>query len=323
MDRRLRRRLVFAAIHLLATSKFSKHRRSRRSKLHVDVPIALLLRRSNRTACYPSGMKSTLLLLGFGQVGKAVARAALGAEKIYATTRNPNRLFELIENKVDPIIMPMPSAEVIEPLTIGSDILVSLPPDGTTDAILAAGCHHARSIVYVSTTSVYGSHTSVDEKTDVDANSPSSEERLRAEEIWRSIGATVIRPPGIYGPANGLHVRLRAGTYKMPGKGTNVLSRIHVDDLAQLILAVFQKNIHGETFVVGDTEPTPLCDVVGWLCKQLNLPLPESAPPDAIPSTLRANRSVDSSFALQKLGVTLKYPDFKAGFGSLLSTESK
>ena len=49
----------------------------------------------------------------------------------------------------------------------------------------------------------------------------------------------------------------------------------------------------GETFVVGDLEPCRQIEMVSWLCEQLALPLPPSAPLEAVHETLRRNRRID------------------------------
>ncbi len=260
-----------------------------------------------------------LVLLGVGTAGWAVATLLKDKAQIVGTTRQPGKLFAFVENGIDPIVMPWPSAEVIEPLTPGAEVLVSFPPDGTTDAILAPGCRSARSIIYISSTGVYGKTSGrID-----DASEPIVDEtsklRLEAEDIWRSIGATVLRAPAIYGPETGLHVRLREGKFAIPGDGSGLVSRIHVEDLARIADAVFQQGIRNETFVVGDLQPASHKEVVEWLCAKYNFPMPPYAPLGEVTAHLRSSRSVDSSRVLKTLGLELKYPTYKEGFAAFLS----
>ena len=72
----------------------------------------------------------------------------------------------------------------------------------------------------------------------------------------------------------------------------------------------------GETFVVGDLEPCRQRDMVAWLCERFDLPFPASAPLEEVHETLRRNRRVDASRALARLGVTLKYPNYRAAFAA-------
>jgi hypothetical protein len=57
--------------------------------------------------------------------------------------------------------------------------------------------------------------------------------------------------------------------------------------------------------------------MVDWLCQKLNLPFPASAPLSEVHETLRRNRRIDSSRALSRLGVSLKYPTYRDGLASL------
>jgi nucleoside-diphosphate-sugar epimerase len=260
-----------------------------------------------------------LVLLGVGMVARAVARAAESGRAVIGTTRSPARAGELARLGLEPYVVERLSADVVAPLAEGSDLLVSFPPDGATDAAVAPACGAARAIVYVSSTAVYGDRRgTVDDATPVDLSSPRAAARLEAEAAWRAVGAVVLRAPGIYGPESGLHVRLREGGYRLAGDGSNVISRIHVDDLAALALAALDRGRRGETYVVGDLAPVPQIEVVRWLVDRLGIPMPGSAPPEALHPTLRGSRAVDPSRALSDLGVTLRYPTYREGFAAAL-----
>jgi hypothetical protein len=279
-----------------------------------------------------------LLLLGVGNVGLAAARYARSAftatadpaaggssqRKIIGTTRDPKRIFDLFHENIEPVVMPWPSAEVIQPLAQNAHVLVSFPPDGKTDAILAPACLQAESIVYISSTTVYGKQEGVIlDTTAVEASDELAAPRIEAEKIWRAIGANVLRAPGIYGPQSGLHKRLLDGTYKLPGDGNRMSSRIHIDDLVQFIFALFASGKQGETYVVGDALPATHREVAAWLCNRMGVPAPAESPLDAVHHTLRGNRSIDASRALGDLNVKLKYPTYKEGYEACLQQPSE
>lgn len=266
--------------------------------------------------------KRNLLLLGVGMVGRAVFDAARETRHVIGVTRKPERLFEFVDLGIDPIVMPWPSAEVIAPLSHEADVLVSFPPDGETDAILAPACAHARCVVYISSTSVYGNQSgTIDNTTAVSADSEAAALRIQAEEIWRSVNATILRAPAIYGQNSGLHIRLQQGNFAIPGDGTGMVSRIHVEDLAQIILSVFDSGRRKETFVVGDLMPATHKEVVTWLCDQLKMPLPRFSPLEEVSAQLRSNRAIDATRTLEELGVRLKYPTYKEGFAALINCD--
>lgn len=194
--------------------------------------------------------------------------------------------------------------------------LVTFPPDNTCDVSLAPLLARARAVSYLSTTGVYQDLEGViDDSTSLPAKpSPKYADILATEALYRAVGAAVLRSPGIYGPDRGIHVRLRKGDFKLSGDGSGYGSRIHVEDLAELLLASAQAP--GETFVVGDLEPTRQRDMVSWLCQTHGLPFPPSAPLEEVHETLRRNRRVDGSRALRRLGVELRYPNYRVGFKS-------
>ena len=266
---------------------------------------------------------SHLLLLGCGQVAKEIIRQEKleqSPRRITATTRNPLRLFELVDLDIEPLILPLPYAAIIEPLAADADVVVSFPPDGTTDSILAPACAAARTIIYISSTSVYGKKSgTIDDTTPADIASEDCRARLQAESIWKEYGAIVLRAPGIYGPENGMHTRLKTGSFKLPDGGKNMVSRIHISDLVRIILAVIEKRtLTDSTYLVGDKQPCTLNEVASWLCEQMKLPLPESIPISEANPTLRANRQVDASRILEELKMNLEYPTYRDGYANLV-----
>lgn len=272
---------------------------------------------------YDARMRSTspLVLAGVGFVAEAVAAAAAG-RRIAGTTRNPLHADRLRRLGIEPIVLAPGADTALRKHLRDADVVVSFPPDGTTDAHVASLMDSARRIVYVSSTGVYGeTRGRIDNVTPAAPNDDTGRRRFDAEESWRRIGATVVRAPGIYGPDRGLHRSLHTGAYRLPGDGSGVISRIHVDDLAQVLLAALDADIVGRTFVVGDLHPAPQREVVEWLCERLGLAMPASIPLEQAPRTLRGSRSVDPSQTLFELGVSLRYPSYREGFNACANLE--
>lgn len=239
--------------------------------------------------------------------------AAARGEDVLATVRSEARLEDLRRRGTfrvtrDPVL------EVARQLVDASTrAVVCFPPDGVTDDALVRLLAPAASVAYVSSTGVYGDAGGViDDATPVPPPAGETQARLlAAEAAYRAVGATILRSPGIYGPDRGLHVRVTSGKHRLPGEGSGFGSRIHVDDLAELLLAC--DRVRGETFVVGDLEPARQRDVVAWICAEYGCPFPPSVPAEEVHETLRRDRRVDPSRALRMLGVTLRYPSFRAG----------
>ena len=268
-----------------------------------------------------------LLLLGVGTTALAViaqVREATPDRVMVGTTRRAARAAELAVLGLRPFVLGSGLAgEDVRALAVlarGADVLVSFPPDGTTDATLAPACADAAALAYISSTAVYGDRRGVvDARTPVEPRTPRAVARHDAEQVWRAVGAAVLRAPGIYGDDVGLFVRLARGDYRMPGDGSGIVSRIHAEDLAALALAALAPAHRGAAFVVGDREPAPHAAVVGWLCAHADLQLPASVPLAEAPETLRGSRAVNAADALHRLGVTLRYPTYREGFARAIA----
>jgi nucleoside-diphosphate-sugar epimerase len=233
-----------------------------------------------------------VLVLGLGYAGRAIARLA---EKRGLSTFGTHR-------RDGPF-----SAELLtKHLGPNTHVVVCFPPDGTTDAVVAP-IVSGHAITYLSSTAVYGDGVIDDTTPLVDTPGP----RRDAEKIWQAAGATILRCPAIYGSDRGIHVRIQRGEYEIGGDGGSFTSRIHVEDLAALVLAT--RDVRGETFVVGDAHPATQDEICRWVASKLGVPMPPHVPLDQVHPTLRGNRRVDGSRALRVLGVTLQYPTYREG----------
>lgn len=264
---------------------------------------------------------SELVLLGVGHVGRAIAGAAGQSRQIIGTTRHCHRLQELERYGVKPLYMSVPDPGMLAPICAQADVVVTFPPDGITDRLLAPALTQARRMIYISSTGVYGKIEGIiDDTTPTDSSEPEMQKRLEAEAIWQQVGAVVLRVPGIYGPESGLHLSLKSGRFRIPGNGNRYTSRIHVADLASIILAMLAApRLQDNCYVVGDLAPCTQKEIATWLCTRMNLPLPPSAPLNEVSRTLRGNLRIDPSRILQELAITLRYPDYKAGYESILT----
>lgn len=273
--------------------------------------------------------REKLLFLGVGNVALAVNELAQEYGTRYGSTRRPDYRSTLESHGITPILLTCDGSsgqvessclQSISEAADGADLLVSIPPDGTIDSILAKHCSTAGKIVYISTTGVYGSASGViDETTSVERSSSRISDRLNAEDTWRELGAIILRAPAIYGRNYGLHTSLLQNKFRIPGDGTRFSSRIHDEDLARIILKAFDVGAKKSVFVVGDRSPAPYIEVVRWLCDRLQMPLPDCVPLDQVHTTLQADRQIDPTRVLAELQIDLKYPSYKQGFSQCLN----
>jgi nucleoside-diphosphate-sugar epimerase len=257
---------------------------------------------------------SRVLVLGAGFTGAEVAEQARARGlTVLAHTRSEERAAALRARGFAVWVAPELGAELGAHVDAGTHVVVAFPPDGVTDQRIAPLLAGAHSIAYVSSTGVYGGLTGpIDDTTPLPEPLPARAQRLvEAERAYRAVGAVVLRCPGIYGPSRGLEQRVLRGEHRIPGEGKNVLSRIHVADLAALLLAA--SALHDDTFVVGDLTPAPHVDVVRHIAERHGVPMPPSVPADTLHESLRADRAIDPRRALGRLGVTLRYPSYREG----------
>ncbi len=258
----------------------------------------------------PDLTTSPVLLLGVGPTALAYRRLC-GGSAVRGTSRAPaDARFETVG------YLHAHDEDAVSQAAHHARVLVSIPPDGSSDFRYASLVKEALQVVYLSSTGVYPADTEhVDESSAV-ATSGTAVARLEAEHIWRSIGASVVRLPALYGTGTGLHVRLQSKTFRMPAGGANYVSRIHLEDAARFVNAAFTAP-PASTLLAGDAFPAQLCDVVSFVCDLFNCPRPDSVPLEQAPPTLRGNRKVDSSATRRRFGIELAYPSYREGFRAI------
>ncbi|MEP7049062.1 MAG: hypothetical protein ABJB12_01865 [Pseudomonadota bacterium] len=254
---------------------------------------------------------NSVLFLGVGEIARAVQRALPDARAFGTTRRAPDARFG--------VITPLAAADnsAIRAAAEGANVVVSFPPDGRSDREFATLVADAASITYLSSTAVYPTNSGVvNESSPVAAQGERAALRLGAEETWRAAGASVVRLPAFYGAACGLHVSIARGSFRMPGAGTNFVSRVHVDDAARFVLAALTA-APGSMLLAGDAEPAPIADVVRFVCGLFGLLPPTASEGSDVPLSLRGNRCVDNSSTRDRFDVQLTYPSYREGYGAI------
>jgi len=265
-----------------------------------------------------------LVILGCGFLGRAVARQVRASGRVViGTVRTEEAVRVLRSEGIDARVIPALDAERLHALApTGMDLVVTYPPDGVTDAALTSSALTARHAVYISSTAVYGeARGEVDETTPIDVRLPRAALRFAAETAWRARGAVVLRAAGIYGPGRGIHVRIANGVFRVPGDGSNVVSRIHVDDLATLVLAALERGRPGAVYVAADDTPVPQIEAIRFVCEALGRPMPPSVPLAEASETLRHDRHVRNAAARRDLAWAPRFPSYREGFLDALSVD--
>jgi len=257
-----------------------------------------------------------LLAFGLSYTARALVRR-LGAEwEVVATTRGEHG--------------PVLPAGGFDGVT---HILVSIPPDETGDPALArygdeiATLEGLQWLGYLSTTGVYGTRDGgwVDETSELNPTGVRGARRVAAEQGWLALGAHVFRLAGIYGPGRSAFDALRACTARRIDAGSQVFSRIHVDDIASVLLASIVKPRRGAIYNVCDDQPAAQEAVIAHAARLRGAeppPLVPLAEADLTPmarSFYADNKRVSNALMKKELGVTLAYPDYQAGLAAILA----
>ncbi len=236
-----------------------------------------------------------------------------------------------------------PLADAAGALAGATHFLSSVPPDGSGDpvldtlrtAIVAYGGW--RWAGYLSTTGVYGDTggAMVDESSALAPTSERGRRRVAAEAAWlalhrdHGVPVHVFRLAGIYGPGRSPLDRVREGVAQRVIKPGHAFGRIHVDDIATVLMASMANPDPGAVYNVCDDEPAPPADVIAFACRLLGVPPPppvafEEAKKGMSPMALsfwRDNRRVDNGRLKRDLGVRLAHPTYREGLAAILAAE--
>ncbi len=273
-----------------------------------------------------------LLCFGLGYSARVLA-GRLGGKywRVTGTSRNPQ----------EPGCLSFERDHPLAPAAFGgiTHILVSIPPEEAGDPVLDL---HALDIAalpglvwlgYLSTTGVYGDRAGgwVDETAEPRPSGARGRRRVAAEagwlDLWRRRGVPVhiFRLAAIYGRGRSPFDALRAGTAKRIDKPGQVFSRIHVDDLASILVASIARPRPGAVYNVCDDEPAAPEAVIAHAATLLGLPAPPLVPFAAAGLSAMAqsfwddNKRVSNRLLGEELEVVLRYPNYRAGLAAILA----
>ena len=286
-----------------------------------------------------------LFCFGYGFSASALGELLSPADwSLAGTCRTPEGCRALTDEGVDaiPFSRGAPLADPARSLTGTTHILLSIPPDADGDPALdrhgtdIAAIEGLEWIGYLSTTGVYGDTGGawVDENAPLAPTGERGKRRVEAEAGWLALGSEhrlavqVFRLAGIYGPGRNALAAVRRGTAKRVSRPGQVFSRIHVADIAQVLAASIAKPRAGAIYNVCDDKPAPAADVVAHACALLGVvpppltPLAEANLSPMARSFYADSRRVSNARIKAELGVTLRYPNYRAGLAALLAGEA-
>jgi nucleoside-diphosphate-sugar epimerase len=210
-------------------------------------------------------------------------------------------------------------------------ILVSIPPENQEDLVVKNFSKFIENskvkwITYLSATSIYGDYNGewVNENSKTNPISTNGIARLKAENAWVSleknnkIPVQIFRLSGIYSNEKNILIRLKLGEVKLINKKNHYFSRIHVDDISNILFKSLSKFKSGEIYNLSDDKPSTSEDVTLFGAKMLNIENIEKIEVDQIKSEMLKNfynesKKVSNKKMKNYFNYNLKFPSYIEG----------
>ncbi|WP_422352237.1 NAD-dependent epimerase/dehydratase family protein [Stenotrophomonas sp. AR026] len=286
-----------------------------------------------------STLPSRVLILGMGWSGCVLAQhlQALGAH-VAGTVRDPASAPHDGLRRHPMRADATPSPALLDEIAQAEAVLCSVPPDADGDPALRLllpalqASPALRWVGYLSSTSVYADRAGgwVDERSAADAIEAAGVQRLRAEAQWRAlaeqrgIASALFRLPGLYGPGRNALLQLAQGRARHVVRPGLVFNRLHVDDLATVVVASMQRPCVDGLYLPADDEPAPPQQVLAFAAQLGDFAMPPAVAWDdpALSPTLRrfyeSNKRIDSRGTREALGWQPRFPSYREGLRDLL-----
>ena len=286
--------------------------------------------------------KINIFCFGFGQVAKNfIAKINSENLNINLTTtsresskqNNLNNInyesFQFSENSFD--------QKLIKNLKFSDHILVSIAPVNGEDIVIKNFKNifdnsKIKWITYLSATSVYGNHNGdwVNENSKTIPTSTNGIDRLNAEKLWlnlankKNLPVQIFRLSGIYSNQNNVLIRLKSGSAKLIEKKKQFFSRIHVEDIANILFKSMQTFKSKEIYNVSDDKPTSSEELISYGSKLLNIEKPKVVNLSTIESEMVKNfykdsKKVDNKKMKNFFNYKLKYSTYVEGLDHILN----
>ncbi|ARZ76372.1 epimerase [Stenotrophomonas sp. WZN-1] len=286
-----------------------------------------------------SALPSRVLILGMGWSGRVLAQhlQALGAH-VAGTVRDPASAPHDGLRRHTLRADATPSPALLDEIAQAEAVLCSVPPDADGDPALRLllpalqASPALRWVGYLSSTSVYADRAGgwVDERSTADATEAAGVQRLRAEAQWRAlaedrgIASAVLRLPGLYGPGRNALLQLAQGRARHVVRPGLVFNRLHVDDLATVVIASMQRPCVDGLYLPADDEPAPPQEVLAFAAQLGGFAMPPAVAWDdpALSPTLRrfyeSSKRIDSRGTREALAWAPQFPSYREGLRDLL-----
>jgi nucleoside-diphosphate-sugar epimerase len=220
---------------------------------------------------------------------------------------------------------------LIKKLDEADHILISIPPVNGVDLVVknfseSLNNSNLKWITYLSATSIYGDHEGkwVDEESKARPTSPNGVARLSSEKSWlslerdKNLPIQIFRLSGIYSNENNILIRLKSGNVNLINKKNHFFSRIHTEDVANILFKSLTKFKSGEIYNISDDKPSSSEEVTTFAVKLIDVNVPKIIEISEIESEMLKNFYKDSKKVSNKkmknfFSYKLKFPTYVEG----------
>ena len=286
--------------------------------------------------------KINIVCFGFGQVAKNFIKKINDEGVLFNLTttsreETKNKKFENISYQSFQFTEKKFDKNLINKLEEANYILLSIAPVNGEDIVIKNfennfKSHKIKWITYLSATSVYGNHHGqwVDESSETIPTSTNGVERLNVEKAWlklsnkHNLPIQIFRLSGIYSNQYNILRRLKTGKVKIINKKNHFFSRVHVEDIANILfnsLKNFKKN---EIYNISDDKPASAEEVAMYGVKLLGVEIPKKIEINEVESEMLKNfykdsKKVDNRKMKEFFNHKLKYPTYVEGLNYIFN----
>ena len=283
-----------------------------------------------------------IFCFGFGQVAKNFIKKINSENlKINLTVtsreKSDKKNFDVLDYESFQFSEHSFDKRLIENLKHSNHILVSIAPVNGEDIAIKNfknifDNNKIKWITYLSATSVYGNHNGnwVNENSKTNPTSIKGIDRLSAEKSWldlaekKNLPLQILRLSGIYSNQKNILAKLKTGSAKIIDKKNQFFSRIHIEDIANILFKSLQNFKSKEIYNVSDDKPTSSEELILHGSKLLNIEKPEVVNLSTIESEMVKNFYKDSKKVNNKkmkefFNYKLKYPTYVEGLNYIFN----
>lgn len=284
-----------------------------------------------------------ILIVGCGDVAQRALPWLTKRFRVLALVRRPEAAAALRAKGVRPVFGDLDSLPSLSRLAgIADVVLHSAPPpdqggdDPRTRRLLAAlgrGESLARSLIYISTSGVYGDCRGerVPESRPLKPTTTRARRRLAAEKRLRifakrnQVRLTILRAPGIYAAERLSLERLKRGDPVLTQADDVFTNHIHADDLARAMIMAIFRGRGGRAYNANDDVAMKMGDYYDGMADVFGLPHPprksradcaQSLTPMMM-SFMSESRRLDNARMKRELRVRLDWPQVMDGLRAI------